>query len=175
VNLQEIPEFRQWQAQVNRTMAQFQQQAAYAQQELERQKTSGMDDLERAQYDAAQAKQQLVMYQQQVEAQRLQAQRDADLAEISRVTGIPKEELDDMEKVPTYADAWKRAAEYQRRQVEELATARAAELKERAEANAPDIGGGAVSTPVTRQQKAMADALKTLDSRTLLREVLYGE
>lgn len=172
VNLQEIPEFKNWQRQVNQTMQQYQMQAAQAAQELERRRLEGMDDLEKAQYRADQYEAQVRQYQQQMEYNQLLMQRNADIDAISAETGAPRELLDTAEN---FADAWRIATRHLKEQADKVVNTRAAELVERIEANAVDIGGGTASTPVTRTEKTVADSLKKLDSRALLRAVLYGE
>ena len=172
VNLQEIPEFKNWQRQVNQTLAQYQQQAAAAAAELERQRMSGMDDLEQAQYRAAQYEAQLRQYQQQMEYNQLAYQRQADIQAIAAETGAPPELL---EQAENFADAWRLATKHLKQNAETVAKTRAAELVERIEANAVDIGGGSASTPLTRNEQTIKKALQGLDSRALLRAALYGE
>ena len=156
VNLFELPEFREFQSKVDRDrsetqrqLAETQRQAAEAAARLREYQLSGMDDIQRQQYELQEAKSQLSAIQRQAQ---VQSARNTDIENLSQLFGVPRQAL---EAAENYADALKISAEYSKQQAKQQAKAQA----ERAENNAVDIGG-AGSLPKGRTSQAMAQAGK---------------
>lgn len=165
VNLQDLPEFRQFQAQQNRTITALQQELARIRQEAEQAKMAEMDDTEKLQYQIQQKDAVLRQMQEEMENQRLMAQRYADLQKLAQWSGASIETLDVAE---TYDDAVRLAMEFMRENNSKAVAAR----QERTEANRVDLGGGTPSTPESRRQTQMNEYLKSGNTKEYIKSLL---
>lgn len=167
INLFESQEFRNWQAQQNRTLAQYQQQLADYQRQVDEARMASMDDYERESYGRQRAEAELQRLQNELAERERMSQyemaRQSKLSELAAKTAIP---LDTLAKAQTPLELAEIIADYHRQKVETLANTRAAELKARQEANKPDIGGGSLSN-VT--DGAMRDAWNNRDAAGYIR------
>ncbi len=167
VNLFEIPEFRNYQAQMNRQIAEMQRRSQETQQELHAARMAQMDDLEKANYTSQQYQQSYEQLLEQNERQQLEWQRWQTLNELSQKTGVPIEQL---QGAATPKEAYEIAIAGMMTQTEALANARAAELAQRIEANRPDLGMGSTTDKQTTLRRAIADK----DTRSFYKE-LFSE
>jgi hypothetical protein len=146
INLFESQEFKAYQAQQSRTLSQYQQQLAEQQRQIDEARMASMDDLQQAQYRAERAEAELqryaAEYEQQQRVYQYEQARMMKLQDYSTKLGIPVETLAQYQTPLELADF---LADYHKAQVESLANTRAAELKARAEASKPDLGGGSLS------------------------------
>jgi vacuolar-type H+-ATPase subunit I/STV1 len=167
VDLFKLPEFRGYQAQMNRTVSQLQNELAQLKQAQAAAKMEGMDELERATYLLQEKENELNQYRAALHQREIQAQRDADLSELSDLTGAPKNVLAVAE---TYDEAVKLSIQWMK---ENGATAK--EIREaKAEANRVDLGGGKAVTPVDREAQERADLLKRGDTKNYFLRILEG-
>jgi hypothetical protein len=165
VDLFKIPEFRGYQAQMNRTVSQLQNELAQLKQAQNAARMEGMDELERATYLLQEKEAELQQYRAELQRREIQAQRDADLSELSDLTGAPKNVLAVAE---TYDEAVKLSIQWMK---ENGATAK--EIREaKAEANRVDLGGGKAVTPQDREAQERAALLKAGDTKSLFLRIL---
>ena len=143
VNLDELPEFRQWKSNADRRIAQQEQQ--YKQQ-MQRQ---------RAEYEARLAERMRPEERQKFDTERLQRERDEALqqlnqyqqerayydgiAYITQETGVPMENLD---LTGTPEQAWASAARWLRNNNQQQAQSRQVQEEQDRRANSVDLGSG---------------------------------
>ena len=162
INLYSIPEFRQYQATQERRAAELQKKLAEYEAQLEQATMAGLDDFQRAQYQAEKYKrtagereQQLAEMQQQIQYQQMLAQRQADIAALAQEFGVP---ADTLENARTYDEA--RYMAQARKLEQELEQVR---QQQRAVTNRTDIGGGRANTPADRMDTEFDKAVKAKD------------
>ena len=126
-------------AAARRAAEEAQARAAAAERQIREQRLSGMDELERAKYERDEAFQNAGYLQQQIQQQAQNAQRERDVAELMADYGAPRETFDD---ATDYADAVRKARAYEKAQREAQIEERVQKRLAKAEANAPDLGGG---------------------------------
>lgn len=168
VNLFESQEFRNYQSQMNRQLAEVQRANQQYQQQLHAVRMEQMDDLEKANYTAEQYR---LAYEEQVqnqERQQLEWQRWQILQDLSTRTGVPVETL---QGATTPKEAYELAIAEMGKQVEKVVNARAADLAKRMEANKPDIGGGTVGSA---SDSELSRAITNKDSKAYYRLLLQG-
>lgn len=175
VNLQEFPEFREFQSTVDRQRAALEQAANLARQEAAETKARlealenaayGKDDYgkmqlaaTRAAREAEAAKRELAQYQAREQEQTAKAQA---LSKIADKYGVP---LADLMVARDYEHAMDLAIEARDRLRDEKRQTQ----DQRREANRPDLGGGAPSTPSTRWDQDYDDAVQKGDSVRMMR------
>jgi hypothetical protein len=165
VDLFKIPEFRGYQAQMNRTVSQLQNELAQLRQAQNAARMEGMDELERATYLLQEKEAELNQYRVELQRREIERQRDTDLGELSELTGAPKNVLAVAE---TYDEAVKLSIQWMK---ENGATAK--EIREaKAEANRVDLGGGKAVTPQDREAQERAALLKAGDTKSLFLRIL---
>lgn len=167
VNLQEIPEFKNYQAQFTRTVnglqAELQQlKAAQAAARME-----GMDELERANFLLQQKEEEIGQYRQQMQQAQIAQQRFADLQNLSSMTGAP---MDALNVASTYDEAVKLSIQW----MKENGATKSEIAAAKKEANAVDLGGGGASTPQDREAKERAELLKSGNTRELFKRMFEG-
>ena len=113
VNLFEHPDFQRYQAAQERQQAMLRQQVEQQNQRLRELQMAGMDDFQRAQYEAQEANQRAAGLQQQLEYQQAMQYRAQELGRIAQTTGAPVEAL---EQAESPAHAWEIAVNYNRQQ-----------------------------------------------------------
>lgn len=105
--------------------------------------------------------------QAQLQDQERERARQADLQQIAETTGAPVEELQDAESPQA---AWAKAVDYMKRQSQPARAAAA----ERSEANAVYLGGGAPSTPTTRQEQRYQQLMRERNADAYVLDLLNG-
>jgi len=162
VNLYELPEFKKFQAQQNKTITQMQQRLAAAEQAAEQARTSGMDEQDRLKYEY----EKLLQKSQQYEAeQAYQAQKQRDLVMLSEKFKVPVAKLWDAE---SYEEALERVATYQ---TEQVATKQATKA-EKLERNTVDLGGGKPVTVEDERAKTLKATLASGNSKDYIKMLL---
>lgn len=182
VNLYDLPEFREYQSQRDRTEAQrqreYQQQMAQMQRQMQEQMDrlamQNMPDEERGQYLTQRQLQQLQQerdaYAQQLQALQTEQARLQVLSEIAGLTGAP---LTELVKASGPDEAWKLGITYTRNQAQ--AAQQQAQQQQRSAANLPDIGGGAPSTPVSDLKRQYEQARADYDGAAMTRIRLQAQ
>lgn len=139
VNLYDLPDFKNYQRNMDRQMAQLRQQAAQAQAQVNQVVTANMDDFQRAQYERDQAVAEVNRLRGEVENNLLLQQRFERISALSLKTGVPIEELN---KAETPDDLAFLVADYKEKTLAEQVRERTAKAKAKDEANKVDVGGG---------------------------------
>lgn len=171
-------ELQKVRSQMGREVAEARRQAeearrqaqAIAQRDRE-QRLSGMDDLERAQFERNEAAQHIQHLQQQLVDAQNAREREQALNNLASEYGVPREVL---EEATDYRDAELRARAYEKEQLEERINAKVEERIRKAEANAPDIGGGRPSTATSRYDDELREAWKRKDAHSYVLGILQG-
>lgn len=164
VNLFELPEFKDYQKATSRTMTQLQQQLQHMQAQVREREMAGLDETEQAKYRMRELEQQVQAYEQEREQQRIAWQRQQDLQKLSEKSGTPVSALN---VAQTYDEAVEIAFAYQ-------ATNGRSAVKQAAASNAAnrvDLGG-ASSTPATRKEERMTQAMKSGNAYDFVRAAL---
>lgn len=175
VNLQEYPEFREFQSkadaraqQLEREVQATKQREAEYKQRLEQLEDAayGKDDYSklqlvatRAAREAEAAKRELEQYKARESEQSAKRQALQEIADEFEVS------IDTL----TEATDYKHATKLARAARDKLIAARLHERESTREANKPDLGGGGRSTPSTRWEQEYADAMKRKDSIAVAR------
>lgn len=156
-------------AEARRAAQAAQDRAAAAERQIREQRLAGMDDLERSKFERDEAYAYARSVEQQAQVGQQNIQRERDIADLMAEYGAPREVFDE---ATDYTDAIKRARAYEKRnrekQIEETVTKRL----QKAEANSVDLGGGAPSTPVTRQEEKYREAWRKKDAKSYVLEIL---
>lgn len=126
-------------AEARRRAEAAERQAAEATRQIREKRLSEMDELERARFERDEAFQSASYLQQQVQQQAQNAQRERDVTELMADYGAPREIFDD---ATDYADAVRKARAYEKAQRDAEIEERVQKRLAKAEANAPDLGGG---------------------------------
>lgn len=159
VNLYELPEFKQYQSQQDRRLAQLQQKLAEQEQRQHEATMAQMSPEQRTQYQLQLAQQQIQNYHQQFQSIQEQKQRERDIAELAKLSGAPAEVFSAAE---TYDQATRLALEYARTH----SPATLAAQQQRSEANRVDLGSGTAHTVDERKVIAAREALARGDAMT---------
>jgi DNA repair exonuclease SbcCD ATPase subunit len=148
VNLQEFPEFKEYQRQTNRTIEetrrQAQQRIAQLEAQLEQIATRDMTDEELSQREKLRLQQQLEQQQAQYQQLYQTYARDLAMNEIARRAGVDPSVLREAENPD---DAWELA---HKAKLAEIKAQMESEYKDKLAAqpgNTPDLGGGRAMTP----------------------------
>jgi hypothetical protein len=150
VNLNELEEFRKYQSETDRRMAEmerrYQQQLFQQQQELRNRQMSEMDDYQRLEFELNETRQREAMAYQRLQEVEVQTAKQRALSEVSQTMGVPTDILMEAQDIN---EAWRMAAQYQRqseqRRAEQAAAAaaqKAAARQDKQQRNAVDTGGG---------------------------------
>lgn len=167
INLQDLPEFKNYQAQFTRTVNGLQAELAQLRQAQQAARMEGMDELERANFLLQQKEEELTQYRQQMQQAQIAQQRFADLQNLASMTGAPMNVLD---VAGTYDEAVKLSIQWMKENgatKQEIAAAKK-------EANAVDLGGGGASTPQDREARERAELLKSGNTRDYYKRLLEG-
>lgn len=167
VNLQEIPEFKNYQAQFTRTVNGLQAELAQLKAAQASARMEGMDELERANFLLQQKEEEIAQYRQQMQQQQIAQQRFTDLQNLSEMTGAPMTALN---VAGTYDEAVKLSIQWMKENgatKQEIAAAKK-------EANAVDLGGGGASTPQDRADRERQELLKSGNTRELFKRMFEG-
>ena len=159
VNLYELPEFKQYQSQQDRRLAQLQQKLAEQEQRQHEATMAQMSPEQRTQYQLQLAQQQIQQYHQRFQSLQEQEQRNKDIAELAKLSGAPAEVFSAAE---TYDQATRLALEYARTH----SPATLAAQQQRQEANRVDLGSGTAHTVDERKVVAAREALARGDAMT---------
>jgi hypothetical protein len=127
-----------------------------------------MSDVERLQFERDEAYQFANATQQQLADQERERARQEDLQRIASLTGAPLESLQDAQSPH---DAWERAVNH----LKATTPAAQAQQQERTEANAVYLGGGAPSTPNSRHEQALRQAVADGDPIAYVRLLREGK
>lgn len=152
VNLYELPEFKQYQSQTDRRMAELQQKLAEQERRQHEAAMAQMSPEQRTQYQLQLAQQQIQQYHAQFQTIQEQQQRAKDIAELSKLSGAPAKVF---EAAENYEQATRLALEYARTHSPEALAAQ----QQRQEANRVDLGAG---TSHTADERKVADARAAL-------------
>lgn len=167
VNLQDLPEFKNYQAQFTRTVNGLQAELAQLRQAQSQARMEGMDELERANFLLQQKEEEIAQYRQQMQQQQIAQQRFTDLQNLSEMTGAPMTALN---VAGTYDEAVKLSIQWMKENgatKQEIAAAKK-------EANAVDLGGGGASTPQDRADRERQELLKSGNTRELFKRMFEG-
>ena len=167
VNLFDLPEFKGYQQQFNRTVSSLQAEVQQLRQQQAQAQMSGMDDLEKANFLLQQKEQEIAQYRTAMQQAQINQQRQTDLQSLAENSGAPMHVLGVAE---TYDEAVKLALAWMKEQG--ASKAEIAEAKK--EANSVDLGGGAASTPQDREARERTEMLKRGDTRSLFLKMLEG-
>lgn len=151
VNLNELEEFRKYQSETDRRMAEmerrYQQQLFQQQQELRNQKIAEMDDFELLKLERDEAIQREQFAYQRIQEVEVQTAKQRALSEVSQTMGVP---VDILMNAQDINEAWRMAAQYnkqsEQRRAAEAATAaqaKAAAKQDKAFRNTVNTGSGA--------------------------------
>ena len=164
VNLFELPEFKDYQKATSRTMTQLQQQLQHMQAQVREREMAGLDETEQAKYRMRELEQQVQAYEQEREQQRIAWQRQQDLQKLSDKSGTPMSALS---VAQSYDEAVEIMIEYQKNNGRSVAKQAAATNA----ANRVDLGGSS-STPATRKEERMTQAMKSGNAYDFVRAAL---
>jgi predicted RNase H-like nuclease (RuvC/YqgF family) len=167
VNLRDLPEFKGYQEQFQRTVSHLNAELQQLKQERAQMQMSGMDDLEKANYLLQQKDQEIAQFRQAMQQQQIEVQRQADLAALSEQSGAPMSVLN---VASTYDEAVKLTLAW----MKDNGASKAEIAEAKREANQVDLGGGGAVTPQDRYTKERNELLKSGDTRKLFMQMLEG-
>jgi hypothetical protein len=167
VNLRDLPEFKGYQEQFQRTVSHLNAELQQLKQERAQMQMSGMDDLEKANYQLQLKEQEIAQYRQAMQQQQIEVQRQADLAALSEQSGAPMSVLN---VASTYDEAVKLTLAW----MKDNGASKAEIAEAKREANQVDLGGGGAVTPQDRYTKERNELLKSGDTRKLFMQMLEG-
>jgi hypothetical protein len=167
VNLFDLPEFKGYQQQFNRTVSALQSELQQLKQQQTQAQMSGMDDLEKANFLLQQKEQEIAGYRQAMQQAQIEQQRQRDLQALAEDSGAPMGVLGVAE---TYDEAVKLALKW----MKDNGATKAEIAEAKKEANAVDLGGGGAVTPQDRETKERNELLKRGDTRSLFMKMLEG-
>jgi DNA repair exonuclease SbcCD ATPase subunit len=167
VNLFDLPEFKGYQAQFNRTVSSLQAELQQLKAQQTQAQMSGMDDLEKANFLLQQKEQEIAGYRQAMQQAQIEQQRQRDLQALAEDSGAPMGVLGVAE---TYDEAVKLALKW----MKDNGATKAEIAEAKKEANAVDLGGGGAVTPQDRETKERNELLKRGDTRSLFMKMLEG-
>lgn len=181
INLQEVPEFKQWQTTMNKTLERerqtYQRQLAEMQQQMQQFRLQSAPEEERALIERDMYKQQLTQLTAEQQRQAALAQQWGDIQRLAEFSGLKAEELW-QQNFSNIGDAAFYAMEHmskaQKANFEKSLEAAIAERERKREANAVDLGGGAPVTTDDVKTRKMNDALKAKDGKSFVLQYLQG-
>ena len=167
VNLDDIPEFRDWKSKTDRRLAEYEKAKTSAEQKAEQQALAGMDQYERAQYEAekhSRRAKELEDRLMQVQADQYRQQR---LGEISKKYNVPIGSLDDSSPEAALASALDYLSGQGGKRPSNGTTG----------ATAPrvDLGGGSPKGQAERLKERYREAQKGYDSGSMIRIAAEAE
>jgi predicted RNase H-like nuclease (RuvC/YqgF family) len=165
VNLRDLPEFKGYQEQFQRTVSHLNAELQQLKQERAQMQMSGMDDLEKANYLLQQKDQEIAQFRQAMQQQQIEVQRQADLAALSEQSGAPMSVLN---VASTYDEAVKLTLAW----MKDNGASKAEIAEAKREANQVDLGGGGAVTPQDRYTKERNELLKRGDTLSLFKQML---
>jgi hypothetical protein len=137
---------------------------------------AGMDDYERAKYEAQEARQEAEYWRQQAALVQTQTAREKALSAIAAEMSVP---LSAIEEATSEGEAWRLGWTYKRQTDAEQAKQRdqdseekRAQREQKRTANRVDTGAGAPITPSTDWERTAADLRKSKDALGLFRHAL---
>lgn len=157
VNLYDLPEFKNYQRNMDRQMAQLRQQATALEARSNQAVMANMDDFQKAQYERDQYAARAQDLQQQLENQLLIQQRFERISTLSQRTGVPIEELN---KAETPDDLAFLVAEYKEKRLASQVEEETKKAREKAKANKVDVGGGGPRTESDNSLEAQFKAAR---------------
>ena len=172
VNLFELPEFRNYQRQMDQRIAMLQQQAQAARAQVDQVAMANMDDFQKAQYAAQQAQARVQELQQELERRDLMQAKFERIQTVSRETGVPLEILNQAETPDDLAVIVAKHLKTNRQQQAQEETQREAE---KAKANKVDLGSGKAQGGDARYNAALDEAFKKGDSLAYVRLLRKGK
>jgi hypothetical protein len=167
VNLFDLPEFKGYQQQFNRTVSALQSELQQLKQAQTQAQMSGMDDLEKANFLLQEKEREIAGYRQAMQQAQIDQQRQRDLQALAEDSGAPMGVLGVAE---TYDEAVKLALKW----MKDNGASKAEIAEAKKEANAVDLGGGGAVTPQDRETKERNELLKKGDTRSLFMKMLEG-
>jgi hypothetical protein len=167
VNLFDLPEFKGYQQQFNRTVSALQSELQQLKQQQTQAQMSGMDDLEKANFLLQEKEREIAGYRQAMQQAQIEQQRQRDLQALAEDSGAPMGVLGVAE---TYDEAVKLALKW----MKDNGASKAEIAEAKKEANAVDLGGGGAVTPQDRETKERNELLKRGDTRSLFMKMLEG-
>jgi predicted RNase H-like nuclease (RuvC/YqgF family) len=167
VNLRDLPEFKGYQEQFQRTVSHLNAELQQLKQERAQAQMSGMDDLEKANYLLQEKDKEIAQFRQAMQQQQIEVQRQADLAALSEQSGAPMSVLN---VASTYDEAVKLTLAW----MKDNGASKAEIAEAKREANQVDLGGGGAVTPQDRYTKERNELLKSGDTRKLFMQMLEG-
>lgn len=162
-NWYDDPEYRKMQAERDRREAQLRQELQAVKRQQEEIHMSGMDDLERTQYERDKAAKQAEELAKRLEEIELVQIRNEQLQELSRKYGVP---LDALEPAKDPVHARELVLEYK----EKMKGQRASEVQAKEQKNAGHLERGAPATP-----QGADWYLKRKDAKGYVKALLQGE
>ena len=145
------------------------ERAAAAERQIRDARLANMDDLERSKFERDEAFQYAESVRRQAAADAQNLQRERDIADLMQEYGAPREAFDD---ATDYADAVRKGRAYEKAQREAQIEEAVAKRLQKAEANAPDLGGGRPSTPSSRKNDRTNEFLREKDAKNYVLEIL---
>jgi hypothetical protein len=167
VNLFDLPEFKGYQAQFNRTVSALQSEVQQLRAHQQQAQMSGMDDLEKANFLLQEKEREIAGYRQAMQQAQIDQQRQRDLQALAEDSGAPMGVLGVAE---TYDEAVKLALKW----MKDNGASKAEIAEAKREANQVDLGGGGAVTPQDRDSKERSEMLKRGDTKSLFMRMLEG-
>jgi hypothetical protein len=167
VNLFDLPEFKGYQAQFNRTVSALQSEVQQLRAHQQQAQMSGMDDLEKANFLLQEKEREIAGYRQAMQQAQIDQQRQRDLQALAEDSGAPMGVLGVAE---TYDQAVKLALKW----MKDNGASKAEIAEAKREANQVDLGGGGAVTPQDRDSKERSEMLKRGDTKSLFMRMLEG-
>jgi hypothetical protein len=165
VNLYELPEFKEYQRTISKTMTDLQRKLQEQEQRQHDAVMAQMSPEQKLAYQLRLKDQELTQYRQTLEQQQIAQQRAADIDRLATWSGAP---ANIFEAAETYDDAVRLAFEYAR---QNTPAAREA-AQQRQEANRVDLGVGGALAPEERKKAEAKAALDRGDSRAYFKMLL---
>lgn len=165
INLTDLPEFRQWQSSQDQKMAAMQRRLADAETAKEKEALAGMDNYERAQYEAEKNARRAKDLEDQLINIQAESYRQQRLTDLSTKYGVPLDALD----ASSPEAALQSALDY-------VATGKPRRgTPSGATPPRVDVGGGAPKGNAERIREKYRDAKRTFDSTAMLRHAAEAE
>lgn len=165
VNLYELPEFKEYQRQVSRTMTDMQRKLQEQEQRQHEAVMAGLSPEQKLAYQLQLKDREIQQYRQTFEQQQIDSQRAADIRNLSQWSGAPESVF---AAAGSYDEAVRLAMEYARQNSPGAVAAQ----QQRLEANRVDLGVGKVLAPVDQKSAEAKVALDRGDTRAYFRMLL---
>lgn len=173
VNLDDLPQFRQWKSQADkrdelnrRALLERDQRLQSIEQQLHEQRMAGMDAEQRLQYENQILKQTIAKTEQQRQLDFLAWQRDRDINSVATALGLDRGEVE--AALPAGADSfvlWETAYSLQQKKGGK-APPRSDQVRQ--VANTVDLGGGPPASATNKYQQMYDDAKKSYDAGAMI-------